>query len=551
MQISRHSFTLLAGAAASALILSACGGGSSTPEPQAQAALTVAAASTTLDPSGTTVLSSSGGNGTGATTYNATGACTVSNGTTLTAASTGGACTVTATKAADATYSAITSSALTVTVRASQAALTVAAASTSLSAGGTTNLSTTGGSGAGAVTYQVTAGGCTVNAAVLTAPASVATCSVTATKAADGSSYAQVTSTNTVTVTVTLPTTAFLTFDETTAPTLTAFSSAGTMAATIETDPAVSTNKAAKLVKAAGSDTWAGATISKCAYPTFSLPVIPLSAGKMTMSMKVYSTLANKVVRLKLEDASNNAITVETDATVTAANTWQTLTFNFASPATNSGNATRSWTATDTLNKASVFPDYGNTAASTMYVDDLTFIGTSGVSQTCMTAPAAPTAAANVPTVAALKAIAVYSDTYTPVAIGPFPTSWSNPTSGDNLVISGNTARKLGSLVFAGLEPSATINASTYTKFNISVWTSTGTSFKVKLVDFGANGTYQGGDDVEHELTFTAPTQNAWTYYSINLSDFTGLTTKSNIAQIIMVGSGGDYYIDDIFFSKP
>ena len=186
-----------------------------------------------------------------------------------------------------------------------------------------------------------------------------------------------------------------------------------------------------------------------------------------------------------------------------------------------------------------------------MYVDDLTFIGTSGVSQTCMTAPAAPTAAANIPTVAALKVIAVYSDTYTPVATGPFPTSWSNPTSGDNLAFSGNTARKLGSLVFAGLEPSATINASTYTKFNISVWTSTGTSFKVKLVDFGANGTYQGGDDVEHELTFTAPTQNAWTYYSINLSDFTGLTTKANIAQIIMVGSGGDYYIDDIFFSKP
>jgi hypothetical protein len=35
------------------------------------------------------------------------------------------------------------------------------------------------------------------------------------------------------------------------------------------------------------------------------------------------------------------------------------------------------------------------------------------------------------------------------------------------------------------------------------------------------------------------------------LSDFTGLTTKAHLAQIIMSGSGGDYYIDDIFFSKP
>jgi len=192
VQISRHSFTLLAGAAASALILSACGGGSSTPAPQAQAALTVAAASTTLDPSGTTVLSSSGGNGTGATTYNATGACTVS-GTTVTAASTGGACTVTATKAADSTYLAITSSALTVTVRAAQAAFTVAAVATSLDRSGTTTLSSSGGSGTGATTYSAT-GACTVSGTTLTAPSTASTCTVTATKAADAN-YSAITST--------------------------------------------------------------------------------------------------------------------------------------------------------------------------------------------------------------------------------------------------------------------------------------------------------------------------------------------------------------------
>jgi hypothetical protein len=319
------------------------------------------------------------------------------------------------------------------------------------------------------------------------------------------------------------------------------------MAATIETDPAGGTNKVAKLVKSAGSDTWAGATLSKCAYPTNALPVIPLSATNKKMSMKVYSSVANKVIRLKLEDASDGTHTVETEATVTAAGAWQTLTIDFGTAAT----GTAAWNAAYTYNKASAFPDFGNTAAVTMYIDDLKFVGVASVAQTCMTPPPAPTAAATVPTVAASKVIAVYSNTYTPVATGPFPTSWSNPTSGDNLVIGVNTARKLGSLVFAGLEPSAPIDASTYTKFNISVWTSTGTSFKVKLVDFGANGTYQGGDDVEHELTFTAPTQNAWSYYSINLSDFTGLTTKAHIAQIIMSGSGGDYYIDDIYFSKP
>ena len=269
------------------------------------------------------------------------------------------------------------------------------------------------------------------------------------------------------------------------------------------------------------------------------------------MSMKVYSTLANKVVRLKLEDASNNTITVETDATVTAANTWQTLTFNFASPATNSGNATRSWTATDTLNKASVFPDFGNTAASTMYVDELTFIGTSGVSQTCMTAPVTgtPSAAAAAPTAAAGNVIAVYSNSYTPVATGPFPTSWSATTATD-LTIGTNTARKLANLDFAGVEPITPIDLTGYTTVNVAVWTATGTSFKVKLVDFGANGAYAGGDDVEHQVTLAAPTQNAWTYYSIPLSSFTGLTTKAHLGQIILVGSVADYFIDDIYFSK-
>ena len=266
-----------------------------------------------------------------------------------------------------------------------QAALTVAAASTSLSTGGTTNLNATGGSGAGAVTYQAT-GGCTVVGSVLTAPATDASCSVTATKAADGSTYLQATSTNTLTVTVTVPSTTFLTFDEATAPGLTAF---GGDAGTIATDPAGGTNKVMKVVKSDGNEVWAGVTMSKCSYPTDSLPVIPLTATNKKMSLKVYSTVANKVLRLKLENAANGAINVEMDATVTAANTWQTLTFDITQIASNSGAPTRTWLTTDVLNKATVFPDFGNRTAVTMYVDDLKFVGTANVAQTCETPPQA------------------------------------------------------------------------------------------------------------------------------------------------------------------
>jgi len=49
--------------------------------------------------------------------------------------------------------------------------------------------------------------------------------------------------------------------------------------------------------------------------------------------------------------------------------------------------------------------------------------------------------------------------------------------------------------------------------FHVDLWTPDTTAlpkvFKIKLVDFGAGGTFGGGDDVEHELTFDASTTPA------------------------------------------
>jgi len=257
--------------------------------------------------------------------------------------------------------------------------------------------------------------------------------------------------------------------------------------------------------------------------------------------------VANTVFRLKLEDASDATKSVETEATVAAANTWETLTFNFGTPAT----GTAALNTAYTFNKASIFPNFNNKVDASYYVDDLKFVGVSGVSQICPAASVAgvPSLAATPPTNLSGNVIALYSNTYTPVATSAFPTNWSNPNAGTDLTIGSNTAKKLANLVFAGLEPSAVVNLTTFTTVNISVWTATGTSFKVKLVDYGANGVY-GIDDVEHEVTLTAPTQNAWTYYAIPLSSFTGLTTKAALGQIIISGSTADYFIDDIYFSK-
>ncbi|WP_146841186.1 T9SS type A sorting domain-containing protein, partial [Flavobacterium glaciei] len=81
-------------------------------------------------------------------------------------------------------------------------------------------------------------------------------------------------------------------------------------------------------------------------------------------------------------------------------------------------------------------------------------------------------------------------------------------------------------------------------------WTPDLTAFKIKLVDFGPNGVYQGGDDMEFEITRT-PTLSGWNSFDIPLSEFTGLTTRGNIAQLVFSGApAGTVYIDNVYFSK-
>jgi len=87
---------------------------------------------------------------------------------------------------------------------AAQATLVAVVSPSTVTTGQTATLSTTGGSGTGAVSFAVASGSCTISATTLTAPMTAGACSVTATKAAD-SSYLVATSTP-VSVTVSAPT---------------------------------------------------------------------------------------------------------------------------------------------------------------------------------------------------------------------------------------------------------------------------------------------------------------------------------------------------------
>ncbi len=187
------------------------------------------------------------------------------------------------------------------------------------------------------------------------------------------------------------------------------------------------------------------------------------------------------------------------------------------------------------------------TGTGTIFVDNIYFAKSTPL-------PTSPTVAAPTPTKASSDVISMFSNAYTNVAVDTWRTSWSSATLTD-LQIQGNDTKKYSALDFVGIETVGPnlINADSMQTLHIDMWTANVTTFKVKLVDFGADAAFAGGDDKEHELTFT-PIAGQWNTLNIPLADFTGLTTRAHLAQMILVGQPtgtGTVFIDNVYFSKP
>ncbi|MEZ4796208.1 MAG: glycosyl hydrolase family 16 [Flavobacteriaceae bacterium] len=167
--------------------------------------------------------------------------------------------------------------------------------------------------------------------------------------------------------------------------------------------------------------------------------------------------------------------------------------------------------------------------------------------------PTTPTVGAPDPTLPQANVISLFSDSYTDVNVDTWRTDWSaGATVLDDVSIDGNPTKKYTNLGFVGVETTTTtVDASSMTHFHIDVWSPDFTSFNIKLVDFGADNAFGGGDDSEHEISISAPAQGEWLSLDIPLSDFTNLTSTSNIAQYIFVGQPyevTDVFIDNVYF---
>ena len=249
-------------------------------------------------------------------------------------------------------------------------------------------------------------------------------------------------------------------------------------------------------------------------------------------------------VGVKFVEASGEA-QPEVKVANTVINEWEELTFDL-SGSIGAG-------ITGIIDQIVIFPDFdlaGRLQDNICYFDNVTFHEQGAP-------PEGPTVAAPVPTVPAVNVISLFSNPYVDVTVDTWSADWDQANVADVQVL-GDDVKLYTSLVFAGIEfTSQTIDASEMTHFHMDIWTPDATAtpaiFKIKLVDFGADGVWSGGDDVEHELTFDATTipplqTEAWVSFDIPMSDFTALVTTGHLAQLIISGDLSTVYVDNIYF---
>ncbi|MBI1753875.1 MAG: Ig-like domain-containing protein [Acidobacteria bacterium] len=179
--------------------------------------------------------------------------------------------------------------------------------------------------------------------------------------------------------------------------------------------------------------------------------------------------------------------------------------------------------------------------------------GLSAGTGTVTVAPASPTSAPPAPTASAGNVISLLSKAYTNSPVDTWNASWGVVGGFSEAVIAGDNMKKYANLGYAGIEfVSHQIDAAQMGYFHIDIWTPDMTAFHVKLVDFGPDGAYGGGDDTGVEISVPVSALRQWQSIDLPLSSFTGLKLK-NQAQIVIVGepyANGTVFIDNVYYHK-
>jgi hypothetical protein len=137
----------------------------------------------------------------------------------------------------------------------------------------------------------------------------------------------------------------------------------------IVVDPTNAENMVVKTIKTTGSEIWAGTTVGGTIGFAYA---IPFEEGSTSMFVDVWSPTAGTPIRLKVEDAADPTISVETETLTTVAQEWETLTFDFSNEVPGTAELNFDYN----YNKASIFFDFGTSGSDqTYYWDNMDFDG--------------------------------------------------------------------------------------------------------------------------------------------------------------------------------
>ena len=145
----------------------------------------------------------------------------------------------------------------------------------------------------------------------------------------------------------------------------------GGNASSIVVDPTDPSNLVVESTKTVGSETWAGTTAGANGLAA----AIPFTATETKMIVRVWSPDAGIPVRLKVENAAEASISVETDVLTTVAMAWETLEFDFSNG--NEAAGTPALNLDNIYDKISIFFNFGTDGTTagekTYYWDDVEF----------------------------------------------------------------------------------------------------------------------------------------------------------------------------------
>jgi hypothetical protein len=150
--------------------------------------------------------------------------------------------------------------------------------------------------------------------------------------------------------------------------------------------------------------------------------------------------------------------------------------------------------------------------------------------------------------------ISIFSDAYTNVPVNYYNGYWApfQTTLSADFEIAGDNILHYTNFNFVGIEfSSPTVNASAMTHLHLDIYipnTMTGNApFKIEIVDFGTGGTGAFTTNI------SVAQSKQWISLDIPLSNFSGLSNRLSLAQIIFVDDSGNvksFYADNIYFYK-